>query len=104
MLRLVPDADRVTDGKISPPLNGFGVENRKVTLKCHETKLEKDCLPKVGRWNMINKVGGRNIELVDAISWFLPLVGECATTIFSADVTHPHPGEHSCPSIATVSS
>ena len=50
------------------------------------------------------KVGGRNTVLVDAISRRIPLVSDAPTIIFGADVTHPHPGEDSSPSIAAVSS
>lgn len=50
------------------------------------------------------KVGGRNTVLVDAISRRIPLVSDQPTIIFGADVTHPHPGEDSSPSIAAVSS
>lgn len=49
------------------------------------------------------KVGGRNTVLVDAISRRIPLVSDRPTIIFGADVTHPHPGEDSSPSIAAVS-
>ncbi|GMP32881.1 hypothetical protein CsSME_00006439 [Camellia sinensis var. sinensis] len=48
------------------------------------------------------KVGGRNTVLVDAISRRIPLVSDLPTIIFGADVTHPHPGEDSSPSIAAV--
>ncbi|KAL5649749.1 hypothetical protein ACJX0J_040558, partial [Zea mays] len=48
------------------------------------------------------KVGGRNTVLVDALARRIPLVSDIATIIFSADVTHPHPGEDSSPSIAAV--
>lgn len=48
------------------------------------------------------KVGGRNTVLVDALSWRIPLVSDRPTIIFGADVTHPHPGEDSSPSIAAV--
>ncbi|XWS48203.1 hypothetical protein CRYUN_Cryun13aG0053700 [Craigia yunnanensis] len=48
------------------------------------------------------KVGGRNTVLVDAISRRIPLVTDRPTIIFGADVTHPHPGEDSSPSIAAV--
>ncbi|KAF7124999.1 hypothetical protein RHSIM_Rhsim12G0136400 [Rhododendron simsii] len=48
------------------------------------------------------KVGGRNTVLVDAISRRIPLVSDIPTIIFGADVTHPHPGEDSSPSIAAV--
>ncbi|XP_022767080.1 protein argonaute 1-like isoform X3 [Durio zibethinus] len=48
------------------------------------------------------KVGGRNMVLVDAISRRIPLVSDQPTIIFGADVTHPHPGEDSSPSIAAV--
>ncbi|KAH9780752.1 protein argonaute 1 [Citrus sinensis] len=47
-------------------------------------------------------VGGRNTVLVDAISRRIPLVSDRPTIIFGADVTHPHPGEDSSPSIAAV--
>ena len=49
------------------------------------------------------KVGGRNTVLVDALSRRIPLVSDIPTIIFGADVTHPHPGEDSSPSIAAVS-
>ncbi|AQK95703.1 argonaute1 [Zea mays] len=48
------------------------------------------------------KVGGRNTVLVDALARRIPLVSDIATIIFGADVTHPHPGEDSSPSIAAV--
>ncbi|KAK2664613.1 hypothetical protein Ddye_003187 [Dipteronia dyeriana] len=48
------------------------------------------------------KVGGRNTLLVDAISRRIPLVSDRPTIIFGTDVTHPHPGEDSSPSIAAV--
>ncbi|XP_066323051.1 protein argonaute 1C-like isoform X2 [Miscanthus floridulus] len=48
------------------------------------------------------KVGGRNTMLVDAVSRRIPLVTDRPTIIFGADVTHPHPGEDSSPSIAAV--
>ncbi|XP_042461369.1 protein argonaute 1B-like [Zingiber officinale] len=48
------------------------------------------------------KVGGRNTVLVDALSRCIPLVSDRPTIIFGADVTHPHPGEDSSPSIAAV--
>ena len=48
------------------------------------------------------KVGGRNTVLVDALSRRIPLVSDKPTIIFGADVTHPLPGEDSCPSIAAV--
>ncbi|KAK2375687.1 protein argonaute [Trifolium repens] len=40
--------------------------------------------------------------LVDALSRRIPLVSDRPTIIFGADVTHPHPGEDSSPSIAAV--
>jgi hypothetical protein len=49
------------------------------------------------------KVGGRNTVLVDALTRRIPLVSDIPTIIFGADVTHPHPGEDSSPSIAAVS-
>ncbi|CAA7410653.1 unnamed protein product [Spirodela intermedia] len=48
------------------------------------------------------KVGGRNTVLVDALTGRIPLVSDRPTIIFGADVTHPHPGEDSSPSIAAV--
>lgn len=48
------------------------------------------------------KVGGRNTVLADAVSRRIPLVSDIPTIIFGADVTHPHPGEDSSPSIAAV--
>ncbi|CAL9049163.1 unnamed protein product [Musa banksii] len=48
------------------------------------------------------KVGGRNTVLMDALSRRIPLVSDRPTIIFGADVTHPHPGEDSSPSIAAV--
>ncbi|KAL9266760.1 argonaute 1-like protein, partial [Drosera capensis] len=48
------------------------------------------------------KVGGRNTVLADAIDRRIPLVSDIPTIIFGADVTHPHPGEDSSPSIAAV--
>jgi eukaryotic translation initiation factor 2C len=41
--------------------------------------------------------------LADAVSRRIPLVTDRPTIIFGADVTHPHPGEDSSPSIAAVS-
>jgi hypothetical protein len=52
---------------------------------------------------LILKVGGRNTVLVDALSRRIPMVTDRPTIIFGADVTHPHPGEDSSPSIAAVS-
>jgi eukaryotic translation initiation factor 2C len=51
----------------------------------------------------VHKVGGRNTVLADAVSRCIPLVTDRPTIIFGADVTHPHPGEDSSPSIAAVS-
>lgn len=48
------------------------------------------------------KVGGRNTVLVDALSKRIPFVSDKVTIVFGADVTHPHPGEESSPSIAAV--
>lgn len=48
-------------------------------------------------------MGGRNTVLVDALTRRIPLVSDRPTIIFGADVTHPHPGEDSSPSIAAVS-
>ena len=71
-------------------------------LTKHVFKMSKQYLANVAL--KINvKVGGRNTVLVDAISRRIPLVSDRPTIIFGADVTHPHPGEDSSPSIAAVS-
>ncbi|GER38448.1 argonaute 1 [Striga asiatica] len=70
-------------------------------LQKHVYKMSKQYLANVAL--KINvKVGGRNTVLVDAISRRIPLVSDRPTIIFGADVTHPHPGEDSSPSIAAV--
>ncbi|GFZ07637.1 Stabilizer of iron transporter SufD / Polynucleotidyl transferase [Actinidia rufa] len=67
----------------------------------HVFKMNKQYLANVAL--KINvKVGGRNTVLVDALSRRIPLVSDKPTIIFGADVTHPHPGEDSSPSIAAV--
>ncbi|PIA41768.1 hypothetical protein AQUCO_02200300v1 [Aquilegia coerulea] len=48
------------------------------------------------------KAGGRNTVLLDALLRKIPMVSDNPTIIFGADVTHPHPGEDSSPSIAAV--
>ncbi|KAG8378646.1 hypothetical protein BUALT_Bualt07G0007000 [Buddleja alternifolia] len=70
-------------------------------LQKHVYKMSKQYLANVSL--KINvKVGGRNTVLVDALSRRIPLVSDRPTIIFGADVTHPHPGEDSSPSIAAV--
>lgn len=70
-------------------------------LTKHVFKMSKQYLANVAL--KINvKVGGRNTVLMDAISRRIPLVSDRPTIIFGADVTHPHPGEDSSPSIAAV--
>ncbi|KAF5730258.1 protein argonaute 1 [Tripterygium wilfordii] len=70
-------------------------------LTKHVVKRNKQYLANVAL--KINvKVGGRNTVLVDALSRCIPLVSDRPTIIFGADVTHPHPGEDSSPSIAAV--
>lgn len=70
-------------------------------LTKHVFRLSKQYLANVAL--KINvKVGGRNTVLVDALSRRIPLVSDRPTIIFGADVTHPHPGEDSSPSIAAV--
>ncbi|XP_075515974.1 protein argonaute 1B-like [Primulina tabacum] len=70
-------------------------------LQKHVYKMSKQYLANVSL--KINvKVGGRNTVLLDAISRRIPLVSDRPTIIFGADVTHPHPGEDSSPSIAAV--
>ncbi|KAJ0722674.1 putative post-transcriptional gene silencing PAZ-Argonaute family protein [Helianthus annuus] len=70
-------------------------------LTKHVFKMSKQYLANVAL--KINvKVGGRNTVLRDAISRRIPNVSDVPTIIFGADVTHPHPGEDSSPSIAAV--
>ncbi|CAA0826626.1 Protein argonaute 1 [Striga hermonthica] len=70
-------------------------------LSKHVYRMSKQYLANVAL--KINvKVGGRNTVLVDAISRRIPFVSDRPTIIFGADVTHPHPGEDSSPSIAAV--
>ncbi|KAH6815855.1 Stabilizer of iron transporter SufD / Polynucleotidyl transferase [Perilla frutescens var. frutescens] len=70
-------------------------------LQKHVYRMSKQYLANVSL--KINvKVGGRNTVLVDALSRRIPLVSDQPTIIFGADVTHPHPGEDSSPSIAAV--
>jgi eukaryotic translation initiation factor 2C len=70
-------------------------------LTKHVFKMSKQYLANVAL--KINvKVGGRNTVLVDALTRRIPLVSDIPTIIFGADVTHPHPGEDSSPSIAAV--
>lgn len=52
----------------------------------------------------MEKVGGRNNVLEDAINKRIPLVTDFPTIIFGADVTHPAPGEEGSASIAAVCS
>ncbi|TQE03990.1 hypothetical protein C1H46_010361 [Malus baccata] len=69
------------------------------SLEYHDTGREKFENPRMGQWNMINKVGGRSTVLTDAIQRRIPLVSDNPTIIFGAGVNYPHPGEDS-PSIA----
>ncbi|KAM0945217.1 hypothetical protein DsansV1_C10g0100351 [Dioscorea sansibarensis] len=70
-------------------------------LTKHVFKMSKQYLANVAL--KINvKVGGRNTVLMDALTRRIPLVSDRPTIIFGADVTHPHPGEDSSPSIAAV--
>ncbi|PIA63984.1 hypothetical protein AQUCO_00201350v1 [Aquilegia coerulea] len=70
-------------------------------LTKHVFKMNKQYLANVAL--KINvKVGGRNTVLLDALSRRMPVVSDEPTIIFGADVTHPHPGEDSSPSIAAV--
>ncbi|XP_042432340.1 protein argonaute 1C-like [Zingiber officinale] len=70
-------------------------------LTKHVFKMSKHYLANVSL--KINvKAGGRNTVLMDAVNKSIPIVCDAPTIIFGADVTHPHPGEDSSPSIAAV--
>lgn len=70
-------------------------------LEKHVLKMSKQYMANVAL--KINvKAGGRNTVLVDALRRRLSLVSDVPTIIFGADVTHPHPGEDTSPSIAAV--
>ncbi|KAL3618099.1 argonaute 1B [Castilleja foliolosa] len=70
-------------------------------LAKHVFKMSKQYLANVAL--KINvKAGGRNTVLADALTRRIPFVSDQPTIIFGADVTHPHPGEDSSPSIAAV--
>ncbi|KAF3774292.1 argonaute 10 protein [Nymphaea thermarum] len=70
-------------------------------LTKHVFKVRKQYLANVSL--KINvKMGGRNMVLMDAISWRITLVSDIPTIIFGADVTHPETREDSSPSIAAV--
>uniref|UniRef100_A0A7I4BGJ8 Argonaute family member n=1 Tax=Physcomitrium patens TaxID=3218 RepID=A0A7I4BGJ8_PHYPA len=120
LYQLCEDVNRRTKGKgldlliaILPDNNGslygdlkkqcetvLGVVSQCCLTK-HVFKMSKQYLANVAL--KINvKVGGRNTVLVDALSRRIPLVSDKPTIIFGADVTHPHPGEDSSPSIAAV--
>ncbi|KAG6472266.1 hypothetical protein ZIOFF_069726 [Zingiber officinale] len=67
-------------------------------LTKHVFKMSKQYLPMLASRSM-----ERGVVLVDVLSRRIPLVSDRPTIIFGADVTHPHPGEDSSPSIAVVS-
>ncbi|XP_050918398.1 ADP-ribosylation factor GTPase-activating protein AGD2 [Lathyrus oleraceus] len=48
------------------------------------------------------EMGGRNIVLLDAVSYRTPFVSDIPTIIFGANVTHPENEEDTSPSIAAV--
>ena len=77
--------------------------NVKVGVPCHVMRvfLRSSSLTQASVCS--RKVGGRNTVLADAVSRCIPMVTDRPTIIFGADVTHPHPGEDSSPSIAAVS-
>ncbi|KAG6508824.1 hypothetical protein ZIOFF_034206 [Zingiber officinale] len=68
------------------------------TLQIEDPFERMENAARIVRW-----VGGRDTVLVDALSRCIPLVSDQPTIIFGADITHPHPGEDSSPSIAVVS-
>ncbi|CAL9162605.1 unnamed protein product [Musa hybrid cultivar] len=90
---------------ILPPLRArLNKVERALKFQCcltkHVFRMSKQYLANVAR--KINvKVGGSNTVLMDALSKRMPLVRH-TIIIFGADVTHPHPGEDSSPSIAAV--
>lgn len=72
-------------------------------ISCGYQRFSEAQLQSVGFLWFCCQVGGRNTVLVDALTRRIPLVSDIPTIIFGADVTHPHPGEDSSPSIAAVS-
>ncbi|KAG1361119.1 hypothetical protein COCNU_09G005820 [Cocos nucifera] len=82
------------------------VEGQRYSKRLNERQitalLKVTCQRPQERERDIIQVGGRNTVLVDALSRRIPLVSDRPTIIFGADVTHPHPGEDSSPSIAAV--
>ncbi|GFZ08818.1 argonaute family protein [Actinidia rufa] len=58
--------------------------------------------PEMGRWNMNDKVGGRNMVLANPLNTKFPILTDLITIIFGAGVAHPQPGDDSSPSIAAV--
>uniref|UniRef100_A0A453KNM1 Piwi domain-containing protein n=2 Tax=Aegilops tauschii subsp. strangulata TaxID=200361 RepID=A0A453KNM1_AEGTS len=71
-------------------------------LRYHDSGKEKTCVPSVGQWNMINKVG-RPPSIEKAFTRFgVPALKNIPTIIFGADVTPPPPGEDSASSVAAV--
>ncbi|KAE8717350.1 Protein argonaute 1C [Hibiscus syriacus] len=104
MTRIQPQ-NKELDLLIVLPDNNGSLYDLGIVFQCcltkHAFKMSKQYLANVAL--KINvKVGGRNTVLVDAISRRIPLVSDRPTIIFGADVTHPHPGEDSSPSIAAV--
>ncbi|KAG6473786.1 hypothetical protein ZIOFF_067703 [Zingiber officinale] len=70
-------------------------------LTKHVFRISKQYLANVGLY-INGKVGGKDTVLVDALSRRIPLISDRPTIIFDADITHPHPGEDSSPSIVVV--
>ncbi|KAK4397822.1 protein argonaute 16 [Sesamum angolense] len=62
----------------------------------------EDCIPRNGRWNFNNKLGGTNSLLAIEHSRRIPLITDKPTMILGMDVSHGSPGRSDIPSIAAV--
>ncbi|KAH0454153.1 hypothetical protein IEQ34_016077 [Dendrobium chrysotoxum] len=62
----------------------------------------EEFLPRNGRWNLSNKLGGMNSLLQLENTTAFPIISKAATIILGMDVSHSSPGRSDVPSIAAV--
>lgn len=101
MLAILPD----NNGSLYSNLKRVCKTDLGIISRCrltkHVFKISKQYLANVSL--KINvKMGGRNIVLLDAVTYRIPFVSDIPTIIFGADVTHPENKEDTSPSIADV--